>query len=320
MQQTRIEQGAPYYKRFITLFPDVESLASADIDTVLLAWQGLGYYTRARNLHKAAKFIVKERGGQFPTSYAELLKLPGVGHYSAAAIASFAYGLPYPVVDGNVKRLIARFDGIRDPVDTPATHDLIRQRASKYIQHVSPADFNQAIMNLGALVCKPKTPDCIKCPLRKKCVAYQNGWVDQLPVKSKLKSSRTRHFHFLVIHYRHTILFEQRIHKDIWNGLFILPSLETNSSRKPGPGSFTEKILSLVGHDQFQFITSSHSVSQTLSHQVIEARFHDIVISRKPKPMAEHHYWATKETVRSLAKPKIIVDWLKEGGFSVPSE
>lgn len=320
MQQTRIEQGAPYYLSFIRLFPDVESLAAADIDTVLLAWQGLGYYTRARNLHKAAKFIVEELGGQFPASYEALLKLPGVGHYSAAAIASFAYGLPYPVVDGNVKRLIARFDGIRDPVDSATTHDLIRQRASVYIHQVSPADFNQAIMNFGALVCKPKSPDCPKCPMHKKCVAYQNGWVDQLPVKSKIKISRTRHFHFLVIHYRHTILFEQRIHKDIWNGLYLLPFVETNSSRKPNLRSIAEKIKALVGHDQFQLTISSQGVSQTLSHQVIEGRFHDIVIIRKPKPITDHHYWATKETVRSLAKPKIIVDWLKEGGFSVLSE
>jgi A/G-specific adenine glycosylase len=314
MQQTRIEQGAPYYHRFITKFPGVESLASADIDTVLLTWQGLGYYTRARNLHKAAKYIVEELKAEFPTSYEELLKLPGIGHYSAAAIASFAYGLPYPVVDGNVKRLIARFDGIREPVDLPAIHDLIRKRASKYLHQELPAAFNQAIMNFGSLVCKPKKPDCPICPMRKKCFAFQNDLVELLPVKSKVKISRIRHFHFLVLHHRHTVLFERRIQKDIWNGLYSLPSIETNSSRKPNHRSIEEKIKSIIGHDQFELISSSGSASQILSHQVIEARFHQVMIKRKPKAI-ENQYWATIGTVMDLAKPKIIVDWIKEGGF-----
>lgn len=314
MQQTRIEQGAPYYHRFISTFPDVTSLATADIDFVLLQWQGLGYYTRARNLHKAAKYIVASCNGKFPSSYESLLSLPGIGPYSAAAIASFAYGLPYPVVDGNVKRLIARFDGIREPVDSPATHDLIRQRAAEYLGRESPAIFNQAIMNFGALVCKP-VPLCTICPLRKKCYAFQNDLTNQLPFKSKIKRSRKRYFHFLVIHHRHTVLFERRNLKDIWNGLYILPSLETNSSRKPSIRSISQKIKSISGHEGFELLSSTHTFSQTLSHQEIEARFHHVILKRKPNAVDENQYWATTETVTHLAKPKIIVSWLKEDGF-----
>lgn len=316
MQQTRIEQGAPYYHRFISLFPDVESLAAASIDDVLRAWQGLGYYTRARNLHKAAIHIVNTLNGKFPVTYEGLLDLPGIGHYSAAAIASFAYGLSYPVVDGNVKRLIARFNGIKSPVDELSTHELIRQLAANNMKGEMPAIFNQAIMNFGALVCKPKNPNCSDCPLHKKCIAYQDDLIDTLPVKSKSKSNRLRYFHFLVIHFRHTILFERRDQKDIWNGLFILPYLETSSVRKPLARYFAEKIMAEAGHLHYQFDCSSASSSQVLSHQTILARFHHFTLNAKPKRSNEKHYWATQATINTLAKPKIILAWLTREGFS----
>jgi A/G-specific adenine glycosylase len=316
MQQTRIEQGAPYYHRFISLFPSVESLAATSIDDVLFAWQGLGYYTRARNLHKAATYMVNHLHGKFPVSYDGLLDLPGIGHYSAAAIASFAYGLPYPVVDGNVKRLMSRFVGIREAIDTPATHELIRQHAATNMKGESPAVFNQAIMNFGALVCKPKNPDCPVCPLHQKCFAFQNNQVASLPAKSKMKSIRLRYFHFLVIHYRHSILFERRDQKDIWNGLFILPYLENHSARKPAEKYFAEKLLADVGHQHFQFNHSSQTSTQLLSHQTIHARFHHFAVTVKPKLATINQYWATKATVSTLAKPKIILDWLKEDPFS----
>jgi len=318
MQQTRIEQGAPYYHRFISLFPDVESLALASIDDVLFAWQGLGYYTRARNLHKAAIYIVDHLNGSFPESYEDLLALPGIGHYSAAAIASFAYGLPYPVVDGNVKRLLARFDGIQEAIDLPATHELIRQHAAVYMKGESPAVFNQAIMNFGALVCKPKKPACAVCPLHKKCFAYNSNLVATLPAKSKSKTNRSRYFHFLVIHHRHTILFERRDQKDIWIGLFILPYLESNSERKPTLKYFSEKLMAEIGHQNFQFDHSSPTSTQVLSHQTIIARFHHFTILSKPKRASKNQYWATRSTIETLAKPKIMVDWLKQDAFSLP--
>lgn len=318
MQQTRIEQGAPYYHRFISLFPDVGALASASIDDVLFAWQGLGYYTRARNLHKAAIYIVDHLNGKFPKSFEGLLALPGIGHYSAAAIASFAYGLPYPVVDGNVKRLLSRFEGIKDAIDLPATHELIRQHAAAYMKGESPAVFNQAIMNFGALVCKPKNPDCLACPLNKKCIAFKANLVNSLPAKSKAKINRNRYFHFLVIHHRHTILFKRRDQKDIWNGLFILPYIESQSERKPVVKYFSEKLQNEVGHQHFQFEYSSPVSTQVLSHQTIIARFHHFTIASKPKRVTENQYWATRATIDTLAKPKIMVDWLKEDAFAIP--
>jgi A/G-specific adenine glycosylase len=306
MQQTRMEQGAPYYHRFISLFPDVESLAAASIDDVLHAWQGLGYYTRARNLHKAATYIVNHLHGQFPKSYDALLTLPGIGQYSAAAIASFAYGLPYPVVDGNVKRLLSRFIGIGDAVDTPAAHELIRQHAATFMKGESPAVFNQAIMNFGALVCKPKN-----------CFAFHSGLVATLPVKSKTRPNRLRYFHFLVIRHHHMILFERRDQKDIWNGLYLLPYLESSSTRKPVEKYFAEKLLAETGHLNFQFSYSTTTSTQVLSHQTIVARFHYFTLSTKPKRAAQHQYWATRATIGTLAKPKIIVDWLKQNPFTV---
>lgn len=320
MQQTRIEQGTPYYQRFIDAFPDFYALASAGLDEVLRAWQGLGYYTRARNLHKAARYIVNELGGNFPNTYEGLLELPGIGHYSAAAIASFAYGLPHPVVDGNVKRLIARFDGIKKPVDVTTTHNLIRERTAFYLNGESPAVFNQAIMNFGALVCRPKNPDCSHCPLKKNCFAFQHSLVNTIPVKTQAKPQRSRYFHFLVLHHRHTILFEQRDQKDIWHGLFILPYIESRSIRKPTGRLLDQKIFSVAGKipSRFQFATDVRS--QTLSHQIIHARFYHFLLNGKPIAATKNQYWASKASIDNLAKPKIIVEWLMEDGFIVTKE
>lgn len=316
MQQTRIEQGTPYYHRFIDAYPDCYALASADLDDVLRSWQGLGYYTRARNLYKAARFIVKELGGNFPRTYEGLLELPGIGHYSAAAIASFAYGLPHPVVDGNVKRLIARFDGIRKPVDSTATHNMIRERAAFYLNGATPAVFNQAIMNFGALVCRPRNPDCVQCPLKKNCYAFQHGMVNKIPFKTPALPQRSRYFHFLVLHHRHTILFEQRDQKDIWRELFILPYIESGSSRKPADRLLEQKIFSVVGKASSRFLFATEVRSQTLSHQIIHARFYHYTVRGKPMAPEKNQYWASKANIDNLAKPKIIVDWLKQDPFS----
>jgi A/G-specific adenine glycosylase len=316
MQQTRIEQGAPYYLRFISKYPDVTSLAAAPIDDVLLSWEGLGYYTRARNLHKAAFFIVNHLDGKFPASYEGLLDLPGIGSYSAAAIASFAYGLPYPVVDGNVKRLIARYEGIASPVDTPAIHEEIRRIAAFHLKKESPAAFNQAIMNFGALVCKPRNPSCPLCPLQKKCFAFQHDRVNSLPVKAKTKSNRVRFFHFIVLHYRDSVLFERRDSNDIWKGLYTLPGLESGSSRKPALHLFLNKIKPILGHNPVKLVRSTGLFSQPLSHQTIQARFHHFSITEKPARALRQQKWIKRKTADHLAKPKIILDWLKNDAFA----
>ena len=198
MQQTRIDQGTDYYLRFIHHFPTVQSLSAASLDEVMRMWQGLGYYTRARNLHKAARYVVGSLNGCIPDTYDGLLALPGIGPYSAAAISSFAFGRRRAVVDGNVKRAIARFAGIHDPVDDASTYDQIRDIATSFMKGVSPGAFNQATMNFGALVCKPKGALCDSCPLSLKCYAFQHNMVESLPVRSKKKMNTLRHFHFIV--------------------------------------------------------------------------------------------------------------------------
>ena len=312
MQQTRIEQGAPYYLRFIKRFPSVEALAQASIDDVLRHWQGLGYYSRARNLHQAAVYISQNLQGVFPQSYDDLLLLPGVGPYSAAAIASFAYGLPYPVVDGNVKRVVARFAGIKTPIDDVNTHNEIRAAANRFMKGVKPGDFNQAIMNFGALVCKPKSPLCTACPLSKKCFAFNNEMVATLPLRSKKKTNKHRYFHFVVIHYRGKILLARRDEKDIWRGLYTPPIMERSTARSPSKKQIDSLADQLLGHSRFTLLESSDAIHQQLSHQTLSGRFHHIKLSSPPKKLHESLRWVNKETLQHVGKPKMVAGMMDE--------
>lgn len=307
MQQTRIEQGAPYYLRFVDRFPSVESLAEASVDEVLRYWQGLGYYSRARNLHKAARFITGELHGVFPRSLDELLKLPGIGPYSAAAISSFAYGLAYPVVDGNVKRVITRFLGITTSIDDVATHEQVRLLAAGLMSNVSPAVFNQAIMNFGAVVCKPKNPECISCSLVKKCFAYQNDMVGSLPVRTKKKSNALRHFHFIVIRWKQKILLQRRETKDIWQGLYTPPVIEKASSRSPHKAQVNSFVAGIIGHGNIAILNSTAAQHQLLSHQTISGRFHHLNLLAAPGKTDAQYVWVSKKTIHDYARPKMIV-------------
>ncbi len=307
MQQTRIEQGTPYYLAFINRFPSVHKLAAASTDEVLRYWQGLGYYSRARNVHKAARYIVDDLNSVFPLSYDDLLTLPGVGPYSAAAIASFAYGLPYPVVDGNVKRVIARFSGITSSIDDAPVHNQILQIASGFMKGVSPGEFNQAIMNFGAIVCKPRNPGCATCPLSTRCYALQHSMVSDLPVRSKKKSNVLRHFHFIVLHWNGKILVSQRGAKDIWHGLYTPPVLERNSARAPSKAQFVSYVEDLVGHSELEVVRSSPAQSQLLSHQTIIGRFHHIHLTSAPIGKTKPGTWVTSKSIQKLARPKMIV-------------
>ncbi len=187
LQQTRTDTVCAYYLRFMKRFPDVSSLAQADEQEVLKLWEGLGYYSRARNLHKAAKIIQSQYGGRFPTRYEGIRSLPGVGDYTAAAIASIAYHLPYPAIDGNLTRVLSRVHGIREDVDRPAAKQLIRKAGEAEIDRNRPGDWNQALMDLGASICVPGTPDCAVCPLSSHCDACRQGDAAQLPIRSAAK-------------------------------------------------------------------------------------------------------------------------------------
>ncbi|MEP6795242.1 MAG: A/G-specific adenine glycosylase [Saprospiraceae bacterium] len=312
MQQTRIEQGTEYYLRFVRQFPTIDSLASASIDQVMRLWQGLGYYTRARNLHKAARHIVENLDSHFPDTYEGLLALPGIGPYSAAAISSFAFGRRHVVVDGNVKRLIARFSGVINTIDDTSTHQQIHQIATAFMSGVSPAVFNQAIMNFGALVCKPKSPLCTSCPLATHCFAFQNNLVESLPVRTKKKEVRERYFHFVVLHYRGKILLQRREEKDIWHGLYIPPLLESKSIRMSSIIRFRSFAGELIGHDGIELIESSSTVRQLLSHQAINGRFVHFRLLSPPITSFETFVWVSKKTMNHYGKPKMIAEMLIE--------
>ena len=225
LQQTRVEQGLPYYLKFIDTFPVVADLANADEDLVLKLWQGLGYYSRARNLQFSAKLILSEFGGNFPDNHADILKLKGVGPYTAAAISSFSFGLPFAVLDGNVIRVLSRVFGIQTPFDTTAGKKQFQKLAQELLDKKNSAEYNQAIMEFGALQCVPKSPKCNHCPIVNDCIAFNTNTVSLLPVKSKKLKVKSRFLHFLVVNKNNEVLIGKR-KSGIWQGLYEFPFLE----------------------------------------------------------------------------------------------
>lgn len=226
-QQTQIATVVPYFERFVAAFPTVADLAAAEEQRVLTLWQGLGYYRRARNLHKAARMIVEDCGGQVPRTVDDLLQLPGVGRYTAGAIASVAYNQPAPIVDGNVARVFARYFGITEPIDKPATLKTLWGLAEKLVETSgTPRDFNQGVMELGALVCTPKSAKCLVCPLRGSCRAYCAGRVEALPVKTPKKRPTAVTHTVLAIQRGNRFLFEQRPAEGLWSNMWQLPTVE----------------------------------------------------------------------------------------------
>ncbi|MEO8068831.1 MAG: A/G-specific adenine glycosylase, partial [Flavobacteriales bacterium] len=227
LQQTRVDQGLAYWKRFVERWPTVTDLARASEDEVLKEWQGLGYYSRARNLRSAALQVVHEHRGVYPTTHVGLLKLIGVGDYTAAAIASICFSRPEAVVDGNAYRVLARVFGIATPIDSTAGKKEFKALANTLIDPDHPGDHNQAVMELGATVCTPRNPDCGSCPLRNRCVALKESRIATLPVKVKKQVVRVRYFNYLVLRSPKGIFLHQRSGKDIWQGLWEFPLIET---------------------------------------------------------------------------------------------
>jgi A/G-specific adenine glycosylase len=277
-QQTRIVQGLEYYSRFIERFPTIGDLAKAEEEEVLKTWQGLGYYTRARNLHAAAKEIMKSYQGVFPDSYEKLIRMKGVGEYTAAAIASIAYDHPCPVVDGNVLRFLSRYFGIHTPVDTSAGKKKIHEKMLLLMDKKQPGMFNQAVMEFGALQCKPGKPECGLCLFKTECVAFQEGTVEQLPVKSKQKKLRTRYLNYFIFIWENEkkikfIYLRKREENDVWKNMYDFPVIETgNEITDETLFSFPEW-RKIVGESQFRLLFQSHRYKHVLTHQVIYAKF-----------------------------------------------
>ena len=238
LQQTRVAQGLPYYQNFIEKYPSVKHLAMASEQEVLKLWQGLGYYSRARNLYFAANQVVAEYQGVFPNNFNDLLQLKGVGEYTAAAIASFCYSEAVPVIDGNVYRVLSRLYGVETPINTNEGRKIIKQLAYESIDKKNPGLYNQAIMEFGALQCVPANPKCEICPLSEACVAYHTGKVAVLPVKNPKQKIKKRYFHYFLVQYQDKILIQKRQGKGIWQNLYELPLLETKTNKELQPVDF----------------------------------------------------------------------------------
>lgn len=306
LQQTRVAQGMDYFYRFTTRFPDVASLATAEEDEVLKYWQGLGYYSRARNLHAAAKDIMERFGGVFPDQYKDILSLKGVGEYTAAAITSFVWNQPYPVVDGNVFRVLSRLFAIDTPIDTPKGKKLFTELAGTILDPAHAGMHNQAVMELGALQCVPQNPDCGVCPLREHCQAYLSGMVSSFPVKQNKTKTRDRYFHYLYIIYKGKTWLSRRGAKDIWEGLYEFPLIETDCPLDFVKLQETEAFRCLFkGAGRLDVSVALSGVKHVLSHQILYATFYRIEIERESEGL--HSYLPVRrEEVEKYAVPRLI--------------
>ncbi len=270
LQQTRVAQGTNYYIRFIEAFPTLVALAKANEDDVLKMWQGLGYYSRARNIHATAKIIVESYNSVFPGTYTDIIGLKGIGPYTAAAIASIAFNLAYPTVDGNIYRLLSRYFGITSPIDTTNGKKQFYELAKNLLNKEDPGMHNQAFMEFGALQCTPKSPDCHNCPLCETCSAFQNNSIEQLPVKSKKTNQRKRFFYYYLIESGDSIFIEKRITDDIWKNLYQLPLYESDDELSDK--ELLAKTISFIKNKTYNIKTITASKKHILSHQVIHAR------------------------------------------------
>jgi A/G-specific adenine glycosylase len=303
LQQTRAEQGRPYYESFIQHYPDVHQLARAPEDEVFRLWQGLGYYNRCRNLLSAAKTISEEYKGLFPDTYEGILSLKGVGSYTASAIASFAYNLPHAVLDGNVYRVLSRYFAIDQPTDTPESKKLFQQLADQLLDTRQPAAFNQAIMDFGSSVCKPKAPLCSTCNLASQCVAFKRDMVDLLPLKKKKLIIKERHLNYFVLLHGDEVYIQQRVQKDIWQSLYEFFLIETAENYQADP--LWQHIDSHIsGTDE-----SAFSSRQRLTHQLIISTFHILNLRSKPHSLTEG-IWVKRDSLKKYAFPKTILSFL----------
>lgn len=277
LQQTRVAQGLPYYMRFIERFPTIDMLAQAPLDDVLKKWQGLGYYSRARNMHHTACEIMNS-GGNFPKTYNEIIKLKGIGPYTAAAIASFCFKEAVAVVDGNVIRLLCRFYGIMDAPDRPETLKTIKSFAQELISKQSPDEYNQAIMEFGATICTPANPLCQVCIFKNNCKALELNLTDQIPAPKNATIKRNRFFYYFVLKQGPYTYIKQRIGKDIWQSLYEFPLIELSeklSDKQFLLGRFAKKLLKGI---EYRYINKTVSYTHKLSHQTIYAIFYEVEI------------------------------------------
>lgn len=312
LQQTRVAQGLPYYNRFVKQYPRVEDLAAASEDEVLRLWQGLGYYSRARNLHKCAIIIAEEYNGMFPKTMQKLLSLPGIGNYTAAAIASLAFAESVPVVDGNVYRLLARYFGVDLDIASSGAFKYFYQLSTSLIDTQMPGEYNQAVMEFGALHCTPQKPDCASCVLNGECLAFANGLQDKLPVKRKKSRPRARYFNYLLIRHGYKLLMRQRLASDIWQGLYEFVLIETDNSSKFD--KLEHPVLAVLQDSALEFDIDDKIIRHVLSHQVLNVNFAVVNLDENsdivPALAKDRYDWYDLEEVEELPKPVLISNFL----------
>jgi A/G-specific adenine glycosylase len=309
LQQTRVEQGLPYWKKFIKQYPDVKKLAAAKESEVLKLWQGLGYYSRARNLHFTAKDIAKRYKGKFPNTWEEVRSLKGIGDYTAAAILSFAFNKKYPVVDGNVHRLLSRYLGIKTALNTAKAKKEFYDAAMQLMEEVADKDnstFNQAIMEFGSRMCKPVNPDCANCPLQSSCYAFAKKKVNALPVKKKKEKVRERYFHYFVIRQKDKVLLRKRTENDIWKNMYDFPMAETKTLSSK---AFPKELDGLVKKVKLE--TRVTELKHQLSHQTLHARFYEYTLTGNMHLKSKNLVAVNPGSKHRYALPRLIDKYLR---------
>lgn len=315
LQQTRVVQGLPYYHAFLKKYPTLGALARADEQAVLRLWQGLGYYSRARNLHACAKTVVSSFDGKFPRDVEELRKLKGVGDYTAAAIASFAFRKPVAAVDGNVYRVLSRVFGLTDEISSPSGKRIFRELANRLVPKARPDVYNQAIMEFGALHCTPRSPKCEECPFHRACVARLKGLQHQLPVKRRPRKPTRRNFYYFVVRQGNKLLMKQRSGNDIWKGLWDFPLYEGHA--RVSSAEFSRLLPRAVRTQKGMIV--SPVFRHVLSHQVIHARFVEVEWPSRtdlpPTPLFMHARFFPPRKISEIPKPALVSQFLGQRGI-----
>lgn len=325
LQQTRVNQGISYIQKFVEAFPDVAALAEAPVEKVLRVWQGLGYYARARNLHAAANQIVKQHNGQLPQTYEQWLEVKGVGQYTAAAIASIACNQPVAAIDGNGFRVLARIFAVNENIDTSRGKKIFYQIASELIDKRNPGDFNQAMMDFGATVCKPTAPDCLNCIFNRDCLAFLSKTTDKFPIRNKRVKPRQRHFNYFLFFWKENngdmfFLVNQRKGNDIWKNLYELPLIETEKPATVGDifnstawqSWFAEK-------PQSTFDMWPHTITHQLTHQTIQAKLYLLRINPdSSKSLLSQFQKVGLDVFEQLPKSRLMIMFFEQSsGFSI---
>lgn len=308
LQQTRVAQGYDYFLRFVNRFPDVKTLSEADEDEVLKYWQGLGYYSRARNLHAASKSIV----GEFPKTYEGVRALKGVGDYTAAAICSSAYNLPHAVVDGNVYRVFSRYFGIETPIDSTEGKKMFASLANEMMNKTCPGIYNQAIMDFGAIQCTPSSPNCLFCPLADSCVALAKGLITALPVKKHKTKVMNRYFNYIYVRMGTYTFLNKRTESDIWKNLFEFPLIETPMEMEEAELFALPAFGELFADNEIPSIRCVvKKIKHVLSHRVIYANFYEVELQENSKSFSAYQKVEMNE-LGKYAVPKLIHSFMEK--------